>query len=276
MWWSRCAQRHKLEPPPMFWDTKLLDHSLVPLLDPAGSVMLMPMLMLTLKLMPSSLEDSPLLTTLLPLQATLLEPLALLPQLLLLLAQLPLAMLLLLLLLLTTSPLSASQSPGGSVGASPSRPLAPSKLLSASSSPSAPASPSVLPCPTVSPFPTASLSPSATTCATPGVSRSVSRCQCRQRWSPQWRSATRWLARFAPRWLRRLPARCARRSQSPSHQSLSSTMLLLHMLWWRPVPLLWQLRPTMVMDSLRLSRPSMVHPAMVPVPTMSTEMRTAP
>merc|ERR1711990_1256577 len=135
MWWSRCAQRHMLEPPPMFWDTQLLDHSLVPLLDPAGSVRLMLMPMLKLKLMPSSLEDSPLLTTLLPLQATLLEPLALLPQLLLLLAQLPLAMLLLLLLsatllllllLLTMSPLSASQSPGGSAGASPSRPHAPS------------------------------------------------------------------------------------------------------------------------------------------------------
>merc|ERR1711990_319377 len=100
MWWSRCAQRHMLEPPPMFWDTQLLDHSLVPSLDPAGSVrlMLMQMLKLKLKLMPSSMEDSPLLTTLLPLQATLLEPLALLPQLLLLLAQLPLAMLLLLLL----------------------------------------------------------------------------------------------------------------------------------------------------------------------------------
>merc|ERR1711981_459930 len=106
-------------------------------------------------LMPSSLEDSPLLTTLLPLQATLLEPLAPLPpllQLLPLLAQLPLAMLLLLLpsatlllllllLLLTTSPLSASQSQGGSAGASPSRPLAQSKLLSASTSPGAPPSP---------------------------------------------------------------------------------------------------------------------------------------
>merc|ERR1712066_315642 len=116
---------------------------------------LMPMLML----MPSSLEDSPLLTTLPPLQATLLEPLdpsppwqLLLLQLLPLSAQLPSAMLLHLLLLLpllllllllllrlllslTMSPLSASQSPGGSAEASPSRPLAPSKLPSASMSP---------------------------------------------------------------------------------------------------------------------------------------------
>merc|ERR1712086_813314 len=102
------------------------------------------MLKLMLMLMPSSMEASRLLTTLLPLQATLLEPLAPLPLLVLLLLQLPLAMLLaqlpsamlllqllsamllllllspmqlhLLLLLTTTSPLSASQSPGGSAG----------------------------------------------------------------------------------------------------------------------------------------------------------------
>merc|ERR1719500_947542 len=150
MWLSRCAQKPMLEPPPTFWDTLLLAHSLVPLLDPTGSVrprqMLKPMLML--KLMPSSLEGSPLLTTLPPLQDTLLEPLAPLPQLLPLLAKLPSAIPLLLLLsatqlhlfllllllllhllpLLTTSPLSASQSRGGSAGASPSRLPAPFKL----------------------------------------------------------------------------------------------------------------------------------------------------
>merc|ERR1712110_595534 len=93
-------------------------------------------------------------------------------------------------------------------------------------------------------------------------------------WSPQWRNATRWLARCAPRWLRRLPGRCARRSQSPSHQLLSSTVLLLHMLWWKPVLLLSQLWPTMVMDLLRLSRPSTVRPSTVLVPTTSTEMHT--
>ena len=38
MWWSRCAQKPMLEPQPTFWDTLLLAHSLVPLLDPAGSV----------------------------------------------------------------------------------------------------------------------------------------------------------------------------------------------------------------------------------------------
>merc|ERR1712001_781135 len=105
--------------------------------------MLKPMLMLMQT--PSSLEDLPLLTTLPPLQDTLLEPLAPLLPLLLLLAQLPSAMLLdqlpwdmlllllpsatqlhlflllPLLLLLTTSPLSASQSRGGSAGASLSR-----------------------------------------------------------------------------------------------------------------------------------------------------------
>merc|ERR1712001_301111 len=149
MWWSRCAQKPMLEPP-TFWDTLLLAHSLVPLLDPTGSVRPRPMLkpMLMLKLMPSSLEGSPLLTTLPPLQDTLLEPSAPLPQLLPLLAQLPsaipllllllllpllsatqlllfLLLLLLLLPLLTTSPLSASQSPGGSAGASPSRLPAP-------------------------------------------------------------------------------------------------------------------------------------------------------
>merc|ERR1719237_1575109 len=118
--------------------------------------------MLMLKLMPSSLEGSPLLTTLPPLQDTLLEPSAPLPQLLPLLAQLPsaiplllllllpsatqlllflLLLLLHLLLLLTTSPLSASQSPGGSAGASPSRLPAPFKLPSASPCPSAPPSP---------------------------------------------------------------------------------------------------------------------------------------
>merc|ERR1719264_2254461 len=145
MWLSRCAQKPMLEPPPTFWDTLLLAHSLVPLLDPTGSVRPRPMLkpMLMLKLMPSSLEGSPLLTTLPPLQDTLLEPSAPLPSaipllLLLLLLLLPsatlllplllatqlllfLLLLLLLLLLLTTSPLSASQSPGGSAGASPSR-----------------------------------------------------------------------------------------------------------------------------------------------------------
>merc|ERR550539_1923406 len=117
--------------------------------------------------MPSSLEGSPLLTTLPPLQDTLLEPSAPLPQLLPLLAQLPsaipllllllllllpsatlllplllatqlllflllLLLLLHLLLLLTTSPLSASQSRGGSAGASPSRLPAPFKLPSVS------------------------------------------------------------------------------------------------------------------------------------------------
>merc|ERR550519_1520846 len=171
MWLSRCAQKPMLEPPPTFWDTLLLAHSLVPLLDPTGSVrprpMLMPMPMLMLKLMPSSLEGSPLLTTLPPLQDTLLEPSAPLPQLLPLLAQLPsaipllllllllllpsatqlllflllLLLLLHLLLLLTTSPLSASQSAGGSAGASPSRLPAPFKLPSASPCPSAPPSP---------------------------------------------------------------------------------------------------------------------------------------
>merc|ERR1712001_26887 len=202
MWLSRCAQKPMLEPP-TFWDTRLLGHSLVPLLDPTGSVRPRPMLMLKLMLMlmPSSLEGSPLLTTLPPLQDTLLEPSAPLPQLLPLLAQLPsaipllllllllllpsatlLLLLLHLLLLLTTSPLSASQSPGGSAGASPSRLPAPFKLPSASPcpsappspdallsltvslSPSAPASPSVSPCPTALPFPTASPSPSASTC----------------------------------------------------------------------------------------------------------------
>ena len=93
MWWSRCAQKPMLEPQPTFWDTLLLAHSLVPLLDPAGSVRPRPVLMLML--MPSSLEDSPLLTTLQPLQATLVEPLAPLLQLLPLLAQMPLAMLVL-------------------------------------------------------------------------------------------------------------------------------------------------------------------------------------
>merc|ERR550532_1747078 len=110
--------------------------------------MLKPMLML--KLMPSSLEGSPLLTTLPPLQDTLLEQLpSAIPLLLLLLllplpsatlllplllaTQLHLFLLLLLLLLhllplLTTSPLSASQSRGGSAGASPSRLPAPFKL----------------------------------------------------------------------------------------------------------------------------------------------------
>merc|ERR1712001_591791 len=156
MWLSRCAQKPMLEPPPTFWDTLLLAHSLVPLLDPTGSVRPRPMLkpMLMLKLMPSSLEGSPLLTTLPPPQDTLLEPSAPLPQLLPLLAQLPSAIPLLLLLLLpsatqlllfllllllllhllpllTTSPLSASQSPGGSAGASPSRLPAPFKLPSA-------------------------------------------------------------------------------------------------------------------------------------------------
>merc|ERR550532_90560 len=123
MWLSRCAQKPMLEPPPTFWDTLLLAHSLVPLLDPTGSVRPRPMLkpMLMLMQMPSSLEDLPLLTTLPPLQDTLLEPLAPLLPLLLLLAQLPsatqlhlflllLLLLLHLLLLLTTSPLSASQS----------------------------------------------------------------------------------------------------------------------------------------------------------------------
>merc|ERR1712001_179496 len=95
MWLSRCAQKPMLEPP-TFWDTLLLGHSLVPLLDPTGSVRLRPMLMLMLKLMlmPSSLEDLPLLTTLPPLQDTLLEPSAPLLPLLLLLAQLPSAILL--------------------------------------------------------------------------------------------------------------------------------------------------------------------------------------
>merc|ERR1712083_499590 len=140
-------------------------------------------------------EDLPLLTTLPPLQATLLELLVLLP---LLLAQLPSVMLLLLLpsatllhllplplllqlLLLITSPLSASLSPGGSVEASPSRLLALSRPPSVSTFPgappspdallsltvllfpSAPASPSVSLCPTALPFPTASPSPSAST-----------------------------------------------------------------------------------------------------------------
>merc|ERR1712001_479758 len=186
MWLSRCAQKPMLEPPPTFWDTLLLAHSLVPLLDPTGSVRPRPMLMLKLMLMlmPSSLEGSPLLTTLPPLQDTLLEPSAPLPQLLPLLAQLPSAIPLLLLLLLllllpllsatqlllfllllllllhllpllTTSPLSASQSPGGSAGASPSRLPAPFKLPSASPCPSAPPSPDVLLSLTVS------LSPSA-------------------------------------------------------------------------------------------------------------------
>merc|ERR1719237_1898051 len=58
-----------------------------------------------LKLMPSSLEGSPLLTTLPPLQDTLLEPSAPLPQLLPLLAQLPSAIPLLLLLLLPSATL---------------------------------------------------------------------------------------------------------------------------------------------------------------------------
>merc|ERR1719500_2226943 len=143
MWLSRCAQKPMLEPPPTFWDTLLLAHSLVPLLDPTGSVR--PRQMLKPKLMPSSLEGSPLLTTLPPLQDTLLEPLAPLPQLLPLFSatQLHLFLLLLLLLLhllllLTTSPLSASQSRGGSAGASPSRLPAPFKLPSASPCPSAP------------------------------------------------------------------------------------------------------------------------------------------
>merc|ERR1719458_453886 len=172
MWLSRCAQKPMLEPPPTFWDTLLLAHSLVPLLDPTGSVrprqMLKPMLML--KLMPSSLEGSPLLTTLPPLQDTLLEPSAPLPQLLPLLAQLPsaplpqLLLLLHLLPLLTTSPLSASQSRGGNAGASPSRPPAPFKLPSVSPCPSAPPSPDVLLSPTVSLSPSASPSPSASTC----------------------------------------------------------------------------------------------------------------
>merc|ERR1719234_317335 len=87
-WWSRCAQKHMWEQPPTFLATQLLDLSLVPLLDPAGGVrpMLMPM--------PSSMEVSPLLTTLPPLQATLSELLAPLPPWQLLL---PLVMLLLLL-----------------------------------------------------------------------------------------------------------------------------------------------------------------------------------
>merc|ERR1712106_1113754 len=127
-----------LELPPTSWDTQLLDHSLVPLLEPAGGVR--PMLMLMLMPMLSSMEDSPPLTMLPPLQATLLEPLALsrllLLQLLPLSAHLPSAirllllpsamllhlLLLLLLLLLTTSPLSARKSSGGSAGASPSHP----------------------------------------------------------------------------------------------------------------------------------------------------------
>ena len=47
----------------------------------------------------------------------------------------------------------------------------------------------------------------------------MSLCQCRPQWSPQWKSATRWLARFATPWLRRSPARCARKLLSPLHQS---------------------------------------------------------
>merc|ERR1711910_198662 len=108
------------EPPPTFWDTQL-DPSLVPSLELAGGVRQMRKLMLMPTPMPSSLEVSVLQIMLLLLQATLLEPLPLLPpwqllSLLLLqqLALLPSAMLLPrfplpLLLLLTTSPLSASQ-----------------------------------------------------------------------------------------------------------------------------------------------------------------------
>merc|ERR1712088_1006859 len=112
------------EPPPTFWDTQL-DPSLVPSLELAGGGRQMPKLMLMPTPMPSSLEVSVLQIMLLLLQATLLEPLPLLPpwqllSLLLLqqLAQLLSAMLLLLLpsamllprfplhllLLLTTSP----------------------------------------------------------------------------------------------------------------------------------------------------------------------------
>merc|ERR1719402_240702 len=127
MWWSRCAQKRILEPTSS--DT-LLALSWEPSLDHAlSSVMLrlrpMPMLMPT----PSSLESSALLTTPLPLLATLLALLDLLPlqlpQLLLPLAQslsptlLHLLLLAMLLLLSPTpSPLFASQSPGGSAGAS--------------------------------------------------------------------------------------------------------------------------------------------------------------
>merc|ERR1719340_371112 len=92
MWWSRCAQKRMLEPTSS--DT-LLALSWEPSLDLAlSSVMLRlrPMLMPT----PSSLESSALLTTPLPLLATLLALLDLLP---LQLPQLLLAMLLPLLLL---------------------------------------------------------------------------------------------------------------------------------------------------------------------------------
>merc|ERR1712088_476044 len=90
-----------------------------------------------------------------------------LPQLLLPLAQslsptlLPLLQLLRLLLLSPTpSPLFASQSPGGSAGASLSRPLALSRLPSASTCPSVRPSPDASPSPTVWPSPSASTCPS--------------------------------------------------------------------------------------------------------------------